>query len=159
MRIRRRLGLVLLAAVLAGCATPQRPDAPVGAQAWSGRLALEVEGTQPFSASFELKGEPASGELTLFTPFGGTAGVLVWSPGSATLRTANSARQFASLDALSQEVTGTSLPIAALFDWLEGKATEVPGWRVDVSQVPQGRLRAQRSSPPPGADLRVAFER
>jgi outer membrane lipoprotein LolB len=55
-------------------------------------------------------------------------------------------------------VTGTPLPIAALFDWLQGRATEVPGWHVDLSQVAQGRLRAQRTSPPPAADLRVAFD-
>ena len=156
--IRRLLALALLLALLAGCATPRRPDVPPGVQAWSGRLSLNVDGAQPFSAGFELKGTPASGELTLFTPLGGTAGVLTWQPGSATLRSGKETRQFASLDALVTEVTGTPLPVVALFDWLEGKATEVPGWQVDVSQVGEGRLRAQRSSPPPAADLRVAFE-
>jgi outer membrane lipoprotein LolB len=150
--------LALVLAVLAGCATPRRVEAPPGVQAWSGRLALNVEGAQPFSAGFELKGAPASGELTLFTPLGGTAGVLTWSPGTASLRTGRDTRQFASLEALATEVTGAPLPIAALFDWLDGRATEVPGWQVDLSQVAQGRLRAQRSVPPPAADLRVAFE-
>ena len=156
--MRRLLALVLLLALLAGCATPRRPDVPPGVQAWSGRLSLNVDGAQPFSAGFELKGAPTSGELTLFTPLGGTAGVLTWAPGSATLRSSKETRQFASLEELATEVTGTPLPIAALFDWLEGRATEVPGWQVDVSQVGQGRLRAQRSSPPPVADLRVAFD-
>ena len=152
----RWLGLALLLAVLAGCATP-RPAEP-GVQAWNGRLALNVEGAQPFSAGFELKGEPAAGELTLLTPLGGTAGVLTWAPGSASLRTARETRQFPSLDALATEVTGAPLPIAALFDWLEGRATEVPVWQVDLTQVAQGRRRAQRTAPPPAADLRVAFE-
>ncbi|MDB5857261.1 MAG: lolB [Ramlibacter sp.] len=155
----RWLGLALLLAVLAGCATPRRAEAPPGVQVWSGRLALNVDGAQPFSAGFELKGEPATGELTLFNPLGGTAGVLTWAPGSATLRTGRETRQFDSLEALAKEVTGTPLPIAALFDWLQGRATDVPGWQVDVSQVAQGRLRAQRTAPPPAADLRVAFER
>jgi outer membrane lipoprotein LolB len=155
---RRFLGLALAATLLAGCATPPRPQAEPGMQAWSGRLALTVEGGQPFSAGFDLKGAPESGELTLYTPLGGTAGVLAWAPGSATLRTDKGTRQFGSLDELAAEVTGTALPIAALFDWLQGRATQVPGWQVDVSQVAQGRLRAQRTAPPPAADLRVAFE-
>ena len=156
----RRLALpwLLVLALLAGCATP-RPAAPPGVKVWNGRLALTVEGGQPFSAGFELKGAPAAGELTLFNPLGGTAGVLVWSPGTAQLRTGGEARQFDSLDALVEEVTGTPLPVGALFDWLDGKPTQVPGWQVDLSQVDQGRLRAQRSEPPPPADLRVAFER
>lgn len=158
-RVRRLLAVGALA-VLAGCATPPRSETPPGVQVWNGRLALAVEGSQSFSAGFELKGAPATGELTLFTPLGGTAGLLTWSPGTATLRTAsNEVRQFPSLEALANEVTGTPLPIAALFDWLAGKATEVPGWQVDVSQVAQGRLRALRTTPPPLADLRVAFER
>ena len=155
----RFLGLALALALLAGCATPPKPPAEPGVQAWSGRLALTVEGAQPFSAGFELKGAPQAGELTLFTPLGGTAGVLAWAPGSASLRTDKGVRQFASLDELATEVTGAPLPIAALFDWLDGRATAIPGWQVDVSQVAQGRLRAQRTAPPPLADLRVAFER
>jgi outer membrane lipoprotein LolB len=159
MRLARLLLAALLVALLAACATPQRTQAPAGTQVWTGRLALTVEGGQPFAAGFELKGSPSAGELRLYTPLGGTAGVLSWAPGSATLRSGNAApRQFDSLDALATEVTGTPLPVAALFDWLDGKATEVPGWTVDVSQVAQGRLRAQRSTPPPLADLRVAFE-
>lgn len=159
IRLARLLFAGALVALLAACATPQRTQAPAGTQVWTGRLALTVEGGQPFAAGFELKGGPSAGELSLYTPLGGTAGVLSWAPGSATLRSGNSSpRQFDSLDALVAEVTGTPLPVAALFDWLEGKPTEVPGWRVDVSQVAQGRLRAQRSTPPPLADLRVAFE-
>lgn len=151
------LGLVLL---LAACATPQRTAAP-DVQAWTGRLALTVHGTPPqaFSAGFELKGEPEAGELTLYTPLGGVLGVMAWAPGSATLRTSDGERQFASLDALSAEVTGAEIPVAALFDWLAGKPTPVPGWQADLAQVAAGRLRAQRSQPAPQADLRIAFER
>jgi outer membrane lipoprotein LolB len=159
--IRARL-LPMLAAVLlvAGCAAP-RPPVPAGVQVWTGRLALTVEqqASQSFSASFELKGAPEAGELTLFTPLGGTAAVLSWSPGTATMRSGNDVRQFASLEALAQEATGAPLPIAALFDWLAGKPTPVAGWEADVTQVADGRLRARRTAPPPPADLRVVFER
>jgi outer membrane lipoprotein LolB len=146
--------------VLAGCAAP-RPPVPEGVQAWSGRLALNVEGqaSQSFSAGFELKGAPEAGELTLNNPLGGTLAVLSWSPGKATMRANGKSRDFPSLEALAQEATGAPLPVASLFDWLAGKPTPVEGWAVDVSAVSEGRLHAQRTAPPPLADLRVVFER
>ncbi|MFL6694711.1 MAG: lipoprotein insertase outer membrane protein LolB, partial [Ramlibacter sp.] len=104
-------GAVLL---LAACATPPKPAVPAGVQAWSGRMALTVEGqaSQSFSAGFELKGAPEAGELTLFNPLGGTVAVLAWSPGSATLRANGKSREFPSLEALAQEATGAPLPVA-----------------------------------------------
>lgn len=154
----RRAALVVLAAALAGCATP-RPAPPPGVQAWSGRLALAVEGRsdQSFSAGFELRGAPEAGELTLFNPLGGTLGVLAWEPGRAILRANGGTREFASLDEVAIEVTGAAIPITALFDWLEGRPTAVAGWTVDVTQLPQGRLRARRTDPAPAADLRIAL--
>lgn len=153
----------LLCAVLllAGCAVPPRAAAPAGVQVWTGRLALTVEGqaSQSFSAGFELKGAAESGDLTLFNPLGGTLAVLSWSPGTATLRANGNVRQFPSVEALAQEATGAPLPLTALFDWLDGKATPVDGWQADVAQVAEGRLRARRTDPPPPADLRVVFER
>ncbi|MDB5753524.1 MAG: outer rane lipoLolB family protein [Ramlibacter sp.] len=156
----RLLGGCLLAAVLAGCATPQRAPAQPGVQVYTGRLALAVSANPPqaFSAGFELKGAPEAGELTLYSPLGGTLAVLGWTPGSASLKSGHEVRQFASLDALASEVTGTELPVAALFDWLGGKATAVAGWQADVSEVANGRLRAQRTTPAPAADLRIAFD-
>lgn len=151
----------LFALLLAACATPPRPVVPPGTQVWTGRLALNIVGqaNNSFSAGFELKGAPQAGELTLTNPLGGTVAVLAWSPGHATLRSGGKSREFESLEALAQEATGAPIPIAALFDWLEGKATPVPGWQADVTQVAQGRLHAQRVDPPPTADLRVAFDR
>jgi outer membrane lipoprotein LolB len=147
--------------LLAACATPPKPVVPAGVQAWSGRMALTVEGRagQSFSAGFELKGAPEAGELALFNPLGGTMAVLAWSPGTATLRSNGKSRDFPSLEALAQEATGAPLPVASLFDWLAGKPTPVPGWEADVTQVAEGRLHARRTDPPPPADLRVVFER
>ena len=157
----RWLMAAFVALLLSACAAPPRAPAAPGAQAWTGRLALAVEGqaSQSFSAGFELKGAPGEGELTLYNPIGGTLAVLAWSPGTATLRAGGTSRQFASLEALAQEATGAPLPVAALFDWLAGKATPVEGWEVDVTQAAEGRLRARRNAPPPAADLRVVFER
>ena len=158
---RAGLGAALCAGFLAGCAVPPRTPAAPGVQVWTGRLALTVEGqsSQSFSAGFELKGAPETGELSLFNPLGGTIAVLAWTPGTATLRANGNTRQFPSLEDLAQEATGAPLPVAALFDWLAGKATPIAGWQADVTQVAEGRLRARRSEPPPPADLRVLFER
>ena len=154
--------LFALGLLLAGCATPQR-QAPADpqAQVWTGRIALTVEGnqSQSFSAGFELQGRPETGQLTLFNPLGGTLAVLAWTPGAATLRSSDKVQQFESVEMLAVQATGAPLPITALFDWLRGEATPVAGWQADVSQVAQGRLRAQRSAPPPAVDLRLAFDR
>ncbi|MGV3492293.1 MAG: outer membrane lipoprotein LolB [Ramlibacter sp.] len=158
----RWLWLAALALLLAGCAVPPRTAVAPGVKSWVGRLALAVEGqaSQSFSAGFELKGAPEAGELALYNPLGGTLAVLAWAPGSATLRGADGdTRQFPSLDALAQEATGATIPVAALFDWLEGRATPVEGWQPDLSRVADGRLAARRTAPPPVADLRVVFER
>lgn len=153
--------LALAALLLAGCATPARTPAPPGMPVWTGRMALQVEesSSQSFSAGFELKGSARTGELTLFTPLGGTLAVLSWAPGSALLRGNGQTRQFESVDALVNHATGAPIPLAALFDWLGGVNTPVPGWQPDLSQLAQGRLSARRLDPPPAADLRVAFER
>lgn len=155
---------VLGAALIAGCASPP-PKAlearPTDARSWSGRLALQVEDnqSQSFSAGFLLKGDAASGELTLFNPLGGTLGVLTWTPGSATLRASGKPQEFPSVEALVAHATGSALPVTALFDWLRGADTPAPGWRADLSQLDSGRLRAQRLQPPPLADLRVVLDR
>lgn len=164
MRIARLVACCLaLGLWLAGCTTPERqPPADPQARVWTGRLALTVEGSQgqSFSAGFELQGRSETGQLTLFNPLGGTLAVLAWAPGSATLSTAGDpVRRFASVEALALEATGAPLPIAVLFDWLHGVATPAAGWEADVSQLATGRLRAQRSAPPPAADLRVALDR
>jgi outer membrane lipoprotein LolB len=152
---------LLLAVLLAGCATPPRTVTPPGVQSWSGRMALTVEGrgSDSFSAGFELRGAPEAGELTLTNPLGGTVAVLAWAPGTATLRANGRTREFPSLDALAEEATGATIPVASLFDWLAGKPTPVPGWQPDLSQLAQGRLHATRTDPPPPADLRLVLER
>jgi outer membrane lipoprotein LolB len=157
-------GLALaLALALAGCAQPARTPAPAGvtASSWSGRLALQVEeaSSQSYAAGFELRGSADAGEMKLFTPLGGTLAVLAWSPGAAVLRSSSQERRFESLEQLAAHVTGTPIPIAALFDWLAGINTAVPGWEPDLSQLAQGRLRARRVQPLPVADLRLALDR
>jgi outer membrane lipoprotein LolB len=163
LRLPSAAWLVAVAALLlAGCATPTKPAVSPGSQAgpWSGRLALQVEDrqTQSFSAAFELSGNAQTGKLALSSPLGGTLAVLSWAPGSATLQNNGQSRQFDSVDALVTHATGSAIPVAALFDWLRGANTPVPGWKADLSQLAQGRLHAERLAPPPHADLRVILD-
>ncbi len=162
---RRRLSLVAVSAAalwLAGCAAPAR--LPAAGPHWSGRLALQVESDAAdkppaaFSAGFDLRGSPSQGSLALYTPLGGTAARLEWAPGLARLDAPGQAmREAASLPGLVREATGTDLPVAALFDWLQGRPTIAEGWEADLSGREGGRLRARRIAPP-RADLRLVLE-
>lgn len=170
MRAPTRRRALLLAAVpcvlgLAGCAQPRlRPEPDAAASAsWSGRLALQVHDEQAedqsFSASFELQGNEREGQLVLLSPFGAVLAELQWSPAGAQLRQGGQLRESPSLDALVQETMGTALPLGALFAWLAGGQAAAPGWQADLSQLAEGRLRAQRTDPLPRATLRVVLDR
>lgn len=161
---RRRMSWLLGCGLVAlsGCATPPRPSGGASdAGPWSGRLALQIkdQASQSFAAMFELRGTAESGELILTSPLGGTLAVLAWTPGSATLRSNGRTRSFPSVDALVTQATGAAIPVAALFDWLRGRNTPVPGWRANLTQLAQGRISALRYDPQPEADLRVALDR
>ncbi|SDY10469.1 outer membrane lipoprotein LolB [Delftia lacustris] len=168
MLIRRQLCATAAATALltlAGCALPPRQlqadaAAPAAAGHWSGRLALQVEDAQnqSFSAGFELLGTPQRGELLLFTPLGSTLARLLWAPGQASLQQGEDRKTSDSLPTLVQELTGSDLPIAALFDWLRGRATAAAGWQVDLSRMEQGRLSARRHDPQPPAALRIVLD-
>ncbi len=154
--LRAAAGTSVLAA--AGCALT--PPASSGGPRWSGRLSLQVQGRDDgsFSAGFDLQGSPAQGELSLSTPLGGTAALLQWAPGQASLRAPGQpARVASSLDDLLAQALGTAIPVAALFDWLVGIPTPAAGWQADLSQHAAGRLRARRLAAP-AADLRIVLE-
>ena len=165
-----RRGLVsalLTALVLGGCAVV--PQAPQGGESLSGRLAVKVDGEggaapRSVSAGFELQGDPQRGRLNLSTPLGSVLAQARWAPGSVALVTPQGERQFADLDALTGEVLGESLPVAALFDWLRGRpwpgaasTVSVPpaepgfaqlGWIVSLARFDQAWIVATRQSPP-----------
>ncbi|MBE2262230.1 MAG: outer membrane lipoprotein LolB [Burkholderiaceae bacterium] len=122
-------------------------------------LRVSSDPPQTVNAGFELKGSPMAGLLVLTGPLGNIAATLQWNAEGATLHRAGEAGQtFASLDALAQQATGTPFPIAALFDWLAGRDTQVAGWLADLSQLDQGRLSASRSDPEPSAQLQIVLE-
>ena len=159
----RLLGLLFLAWIT-GCTQPAqiaRLDNDSGDGVWSGRIALQVQDqpSQSFAALFELHGSAHSGGLVLTNPLGNRLAQLDWRDGHAQLTTAQETRTSDSLDALLEELTGTRLPSAALFDWLKGLQTTAPGWRADLSTLSQGRIVAHRDDPAPPVILRIALTR
>lgn len=157
---RRRLLLSLAATLpLAACA-PFRPAPQAGSQLRTGRLSLSVQSVpaQNFSAGFELQGSAERGELLLTSVIGTTLGRARWAPGQAELLAGSQHHRFKSMEALLEAMTGAALPLAALFDWLAGQASQVAGWDADLSGHAQGRLLARRTSPQPEVQLRVLLD-
>lgn len=155
--MKRRLAATTLCLFLAACATaPQeRP-----AQFWSGRIGLQVQSEPPQSlhASFELQGNPQSGDLTLLNPVGGIVARLSWNPQQATLERGNERWTQTSVEQLAQQLVQTTLPVQALFDWIEGRAVTHAGWEADLSAREQGRILARRTQPLPTAQLRIVLD-
>lgn len=157
------LALLMAATALTGCALPQRQlvtDAATASHHWSGRMALQVQDSQQqsFSAGFELQGRPESGTLLIFNPLGSIIARLQWTPAGAMLQQDEQITTSKSLSELITRLTGNDIPVAALFDWLQGRNTQVTGWQTDLSSVSEGRLRADRSNPPPEASLRIVLD-
>lgn len=164
----RGVGILLATFLIAGCAQFQRAESPIDAQNgvktgfWAGRISLQIasEPPQSFSGSFELKGRPGQGDLTLVSPLGNVVSVLRWSPVEAVLDSGNGKIQrFDSIDDLMLRATGAAIPLNALFSWLEGRPANVSGWSADLTRHGEGRVAARRTQPGPEADLRVVLER
>jgi len=155
----RWMGWLLLCALwLAGCAQPM-PSAPVEENSWNGRIALQIDGqaSQSFSAMFELRGTAQAGGLVLLSPFGNRIAQLDWKDGHAQLVRGQDTRTSDSLDTLLQDVTGTRIPVTALFSWLKGTQASATGWQADLTGIADGRLTARRDDPQPTATLRIAL--
>lgn len=166
---------LLSLALLGGCATVR--DKADSAGAISGRLAVQVADApgrpgepRSFSAQFELRGDAALGELHLSGPLGNTMAQARWHVGEAELLTSGGTQRFESLDAMSQQMLGEPLPLAALIDWLRGKpwpaapsqandaGFEQLGWQIDLRRYGEGWLQAQRAQPPE-TTVRVRLDR
>lgn len=160
--LRRRVWLawvVVTSNWIAACAQLPRSSAQ-NTQQWSGRLALQVQGDAEKSlhAGFTLQGTAEQGALTLYSPLGQVLGQLHWTPGQATLEQGQELRHANSVQALTQALTGSPVPIAAVFDWLHGQPTAEPGWSVDLQQLGHGRLSATREQPAPRTVLRLILD-
>ena len=96
--------------------------------------------------------------LVLFSPWGSTLAHLSWSSTEARLLSDGSEQTFASFAALSQQVTGASLPLDGLFNWLMGVPATVEGWQTELGSLPEGRLQARRIAPLPAVELRMILD-
>jgi outer membrane lipoprotein LolB len=141
-----RIALVIASIWLVACTTVP-PATPAGAgDVLSGRLALRVEplgseAPRALSAAFDLRGDPSAGTLGLSTPLGSMLAQARWSPAEVVLTTPRETRRFASLDALTREALGESVPIEAWFDWLRGRPWPgAPSAPVEIApSAPAGR--------------------
>lgn len=158
-----RTGLccAVFALLATGCATPPAalPALHATNTHWSGRLSLQIESNPPqgFHAGFELHGSARSGGMELFSPLGSTLASASWDTGSALLRRGEQVHAYPDLASLSTALTGTALPVAELFDWLQGRAVPAAGWELQL-EPQQGRLSARRTEPAPAATLRLLFD-
>lgn len=172
-----RLVALLLCAALWGCASVPRPPAFAGDRL-SGRLSVQVAhnsgGTaQGGAAAFELQGTAEAGQLELSTPLGTLAARASWQAGQALLLRSDTETRYADLDALTRDLLGEAVPVAALFDWLKGRpwsgAVSHPrldgkpgfrqlGWTVDLSGYAEGLLINAQRREPTEVNLRVRLD-
>lgn len=169
-------GLLALLAACAGLVPRQQPLAE-GDVHLSGRLSVQVAGdgigtAQGGNALFDLSGNPAAGQLELSTPLGSLVARAIWQDGEVILQTPGKERHFDDMDALTRELLGEAIPVAALFGWLrgapwpqrhshalaDGQGFEQMGWRVDTSRFEEGLIIASRSAEP-SVTLRARIER
>lgn len=166
MTWRGRSTAVLVALALGACASVQQGAGPATADALSGRLVVRVDASdgaaaRSENAAFELQGNAQAGRLDLATPLGSVVAQARWAPGSVMLVTPQGERRFADLDALTQEILGESVPVAALFDWLRGRpwpgaaSAATPdqgftqlGWAVSLARFDEGWVVAIRERSP-----------
>lgn len=169
MSLRGCAASLAVAVFLAGCAIAPKAIDGVGGETLSGRLAVRVEAAdgvpaRSVSAAFELQGDARNGRLDLSTPLGSVLAQARWAPGRVVLATPQGETRFDGLDALTREVLGESLPVAALFDWLRGRpwpgAASTPslapaepgfeqlGWVVSLARFDDAQVAARRERAP-----------
>lgn len=149
---------------LSGCAlfssTPRQPALERMGH-WQGRLSLKVlqEPPEQFSANFEINGRPEQGELVLYSPIGTTLAVAHWSPDSAELLQGQKVQTFVSVQAMTQQLTGNSLPLPELLAWLDQDGAALPGWDLKSENTPNSRrVFAKRTSPRPMLELTLVID-
>lgn len=156
---------LLIGLVLTGCAHRPPTSTPASIvlaplNEWQGRLYVTVFTDPPTSvgARFLLQGDARNGTLDLYSPLGTTFAALQWSPLRAQLDDGRESQHFDSLAALTEKVTGTALPMVAIFEWLQGQEVAIAGWQTDFSAAQKGNFQARRLSPQPEVTLRIQLD-
>ncbi|TMH10370.1 MAG: outer membrane lipoprotein LolB [Betaproteobacteria bacterium] len=165
----RAIAAPSLLAALGACATAPMSIDSAAVDTLAGRMTVRVDATpaseaRNVTAAFELQGNAKQGRLDLSTPLGTTLARARWAPDRVALVTSQGETRFDNLDALTREVLGESLPVAALFDWLRGRPwpgaastrTAPPaepgfqqlGWVVSLARFDEGWIAARRNQAP-----------
>ena len=181
----RGVGALALASLLLlqACATHAPP---LAGHVYTGRLAVRTDAATNLPArsvtgQFELSGNASDGQLILTSPIGTTVARARWSdptgalgePSKIELEADGATTRYTTLEQMMQRALGDQLPLAAMFDWLDGRPwTAAPvqrgadgssfdqlGWHVDLSQLTGNRLiDAQRALPVPALHVRVKLD-
>lgn len=147
LSLTRRRALLCIGLMLAGCAAPPpRPQGPrparqrIAAFSLEGRLALR-KGDTRYSANVNWQHDSNHDDILLSGPLGQGGAELVRDNGRALLTLADK-RQFtaASLEELSIELFGFSVPLSGMAHWVLGQAGEPAG--TDAAGRPR-QLRAE----------------
>ena len=157
---------VVMLVLLSACAHPPQQAANNSANSiaighWQGRLTMRVAKTPPeqFSTAFEMSGHAEQGQLHLLSPLGTTLAVVRWNPQGASLQQSNDTQQFASMDELTQGLTGTALPLPQLLIWLDRAGPAVAGWQIKAEVLKNGRrVLAERQQPLPALQLTLLLD-
>ncbi|MCB1960635.1 MAG: outer membrane lipoprotein LolB [Rhodocyclaceae bacterium] len=124
----RRLWVVTLCALMAGCASP--PPARVAADSVlfrpvaahfevTGRLSAR-HGDVALSGRFDWQHAPTRDRWDFYSPLGQVLARLNNEAGTATLTLADGAQYVEPMDALLTRLLGMEVPVAALPRWLQG---------------------------------------
>ena len=166
MRTQRWWACWALCLVQACSTTPRVAPGDEATPPLTGRLGVQIDATaqqaaRSFSAAFTLRGDPGQGQLDLLSPLGTVMAQARWRPGRVVLTTPQGQTEYPDLDALTRQVLGESVPVAALFDWLKGRpwpdapSTAWPhdgfeqlGWQVDLAHLDQAHIQARRAGEP-----------
>ena len=148
---------------------------PLPGHVYAGRLAVRTE------AAPGLPARSSSGQLILTSPIGTTVARARWSdpvgtrgtPSRIELEADGATTRYPTLEDMMQRAIGDQLPLAAMFDWLDGRpwpaapveraadgrSFDQLGWHVDLSQLADNRLiDAQRPRPRPVLHVRVKLD-
>ncbi len=139
----RRVVVLALAAIVAGCSTLDGPIRREGAHAVDGRLSLhykdqETGKEEALSGRFEWVDRDGDAELGLFDPLGQTVALVRSRAGRASV-TFRDGRvvEGDSPETLTRETLGYTLPLSGLAAWLEGRGEAGR----PIENLGDGRLR------------------
>ena len=90
-------------------------------------------------------------------------GPVLWtclnSPDGAQLLQGQKVQSFVSVQAMTQQLTGNSLPLPQLLAWLDQDGADLPGWTLSSENTPNNRrVFAKRQTPLPLLELTLVID-